>query len=369
MRSDDNIKQRKKDESALGNFGDTTPRNSFSGGETDHLFLSQKGGQFHDLDAISGLAHPGDGRTLSTFDYDRDGWVDFVVASANAPTVQLYRNRIGDLYHRDALGGRVVALRFQGGNRGSKAAADFSPRDGYGALAVLHFDDQPLVREFRCGDGRATQNSETMLVGVGDVDVVEKIEVRWPSGRTQMIESVDVGSLVTFFENPDHGPDGAPFKVEPYLDRRASVPVASTSRDLGRMKLDLPGGESLSRLNVLVAMSTHCKTCKKVQPYLASLRQQFAEEDVRFFGIGTDIDETPEQLAAYVTEHQPRYQVLTDLSLDERTRMRDFVRDVYKDDLSPVSVITDTGGRILATMAGIPTASKLREVLHSLAQN
>ena len=363
MRSDDNIKVRKRDEGDLGDFGETKPTNSFSGGETDHLFLSDVGEQFYDLDFLSGLAHPGDGRTACQLDYDRDGWIDFVVASANAPTVQLYRNRIGERFHAEAEGSRMVALRFVGGNRTDAPSNEWSPRSGYGAYATIDLGDkQPLVREHRCGDGRAGVHSATMIVGIGMAERVERITVRWPSGKEQSWKNVPAGRLVTVYENPEDSPNGRSFHLEPY--RKDALRNAETgSPPLARLPLTLPNGDAPARINLVTAMSTHCKSCKKLQPQVALLRSAFSPDEVALLGVGTDLDETPETLAAYDADHHPAYMVLSDQPLAEREALRDHVRAKYREDLTPVTVALDPGGGIVATFAGIPSVSDVRELL------
>ena len=149
MRSDKNVKQLKNEGGALGNFGDTTPRNSFSGGERDNLFVSHDGRQYYDLAAVSGLDDGGDGRTSSLLDFDRDGWQDFVVASATEPTIQLYRNRIGEVAGRK--GGSFVAVRVLGGNTAAAPAGDWSNRDGIGAIVRVSNAGRTLLREIRRG--------------------------------------------------------------------------------------------------------------------------------------------------------------------------------------------------------------------------
>ena len=365
MRSDDNIKYRKRDEGDLGDFGESKPTNSFSGGETDHLFLSDVGEQFYDLDFLSGLAHPGDGRTACQFDYDRDGWIDFVVASANAPTVQLYRNRIGERYHEEATNSRMVALRFLGGNTLASPSTDWSPRDGYGAYVTLDIGDkQPLVREFRCGDGRAGVNSRTLIVGIGDREVVEKITVRWPSGKEQSWKNVPAGKLVTVYENKEESPNGGHFHLENYL-RNVLRDVELTAADKKRMPMTFPNGDSPARLNVVTAMSTHCKSCKKLQPQVAQLRETFSLADVGIWGVGTDLDENAETLAAYDSKHKPAYVVLSRQTMAERTALRDHVLETFQDDLTPATVILDRSGRILKTLPGVPTVSEVRALLEA----
>ena len=363
MRSDDNIKYRKRDEGDLGDFGETKPTNSFSGGETDHLFLSDVGEQFYDLDFLSGLAHPGDGRTSCQLDYDRDGWVDFVVASANAPTVQLYRNRIGERYHDQAKGARMVALRFLGGNTLASPSGEWSSRDGYGAYVTLDIGDKlPIVREFRCGDGRAAVNSRTMIVGIGDRDVVERVTVRWPSGKEQSWKNVPAGKLVTVYENEKESPTGGHFHLQDYL-RDVLDGVELPLAEGPRLPMTFPGGDSPASLNVVTAMSTHCKSCKKLQPQLALLRASFAPDEVGIWGVGTDLDQSIETLAAYDAKHEPAYVVLSQQSMAQRRALRNHVAATFQDDLTPATVILDRTGHILKTLPGVPTVSEVRAIL------
>jgi len=363
VQSDEHIKYKKRDEGTLGDFGSTTPANSFSGGETDHLFLSEAGHQFHDLDFLSGLAHPGDGRSGAILDYDRDGWSDLLVASANAPTFQLYRNRLGDTRHAGAAGARMVALRFVGGNRAAAPSTAFAPRDGYGARVWVDVGDAPLLREHRCGDGRATQHSTTMIVGIGDAPGARGLTVRWPSGLEQRSGPVAAGTLVTVYENPEDSPTKEPFVSTPYLRNLLAADARASVTEPKVLPIDLPAGDGLDHLNVLVAMSTHCKSCKKAQPQVRLLRDRFEGERVRFYGIGTDLDESGEELAAYAREHAPAYEVLTDLSLEERRAMSEHVLDTFGEDLTPVTVVTDARGRILASLPGVPNVSELRKLM------
>ena len=365
MRSDENVKQRRNDQGELGNFGDTTPKNSFSGGETDHLFLSHEGQQFYDLDAVSGLAHPGDGRTMCQLDYDKDGWIDFVVASADSPTFQLYRNRVGELYHRRAKGSRMVALRFEGGNRQATPSADFSSRSGYGAMVELEIEGEPLIREFRCGDGRAAQNSTTMIVGVGDAGQVRRLTVRWPSGRIFERTNIPTGSLVTMFENAAHSKSGTNFDLAPYGPRTNMAKAGGKARG-ERLALSFPADEGATKLNVVTAMTTHCKSCVEKQPQVGLLRETLEREGVRFFGVSTDLDETPADLMAYATKAQPNYDILAEAPIGERRALRDRILEAFKDDLTPVTFVTDARGNILLTRPGVPTVSELRKLLKRL---
>jgi hypothetical protein len=367
VRTDQSLKVTARDEGDLGDFGSNTPTNSFSGGERDHLFFSDQGKQFYDLGGVSGLDHPGDGRTFCIFDYDRDGWKDFCVVSANAPTVQLYRNRLGDELYADTEGARMIALRFVGGNKSSAPTDEWSPRSGYGVMVKAYVGGAPLLREYRCGDGRSAVNSMTMFIGAGDAPSVQKVDVRWPAGGSQSAADVPLGSLVTFYENPDDSPNGQAYVVEPYLRNALDHRVTNGGGGgAGKLALTLPASDAPARLNLVTAMATHCATCKARQPEVKLIREKFGAADVAIWGVGTDLGEDQSTLDAYVAAHQPEYDVLSGLPMAERQAVRDHVRERYGEDLTPVTIVTDAKGNVLDTVPGIPSASDIIKLLARL---
>lgn len=362
MRSDKNVKKLKDQSGALGNFGDTTPRNSFSGGERDNLFVSHGGQQYYDLGGVAGLDDPGDGRTSALIDFDRDGWQDFVVASSTEPSVQLYRNRIGDVEGRSTGGGNFLAFRFVGGNTPGAASPEWTNRDGIGAKLRVTLGGRTLLREVRRGDGRAATNSATLLVGLGEAARADRIALTWPSGRVQTLTDVEAGTLVSFHENEDEiGGDVA--TIEAY---RKDAPIAhdrhaSTAEN---MTLSIPvSAEEAPDLNVYVAMFTTCASCKKQMPSVAHLKSELSDENVAIWGVPVKLEETPDELRAYVEKTNPAYEVLADLPMDERELVKTFIESAWNDLVTPSTIVTDSGGRILGTMQGVPTLSEIRKLL------
>ena len=359
MRSDENVKKLKSESGSLGSFGETTPRNSFSGGERDNLFVSNRGQQFYDVAGIAGLDDPGDGRSSALLDFDRDGWQDMVVASATEPTVQLYRNRIGEI---PSGGGNFLALRFVGGNRPGAVSPEWTNRDGIGAQVRVTVAGRTLLREVRRGDGRASMNSATLLVGLGQAARADKVQVTWPSGRTQELEGVDAGGLVTFHENPAEI-GGEVATLETY---RRNAPVAPSRSDHPEESLVLSvpvTAEEVPALNLYIAMFTTCASCKKQMPGVAHLRDQLASQNVALWGIPVKLEETAEELQAYEDQHRPAYDVLADLPMEEREAFKDRIEGAWGDLVTPSTVVTDATGRILGMMQGVPTLSEIRKLL------
>ena len=208
---------------------------SISGYERNRLFLGAGGSQFRDLSGVSGLDALADGRAFALTDYDRDGWQDVAAVNTNAPLLQLFRN---DIAARGGTG-NAIALRFSGGNHSPGASGDFGPRDGYGAMVTVSLGETKLLREYRCGEGLAAQNSATMLVGIGRRGAADAVEVRWPGGTVQRTGPVAAGTLLTVFENPAHSPTGEAFVPEPYR-RPSPAPQAGRPQEEGAGEFSLP---------------------------------------------------------------------------------------------------------------------------------
>ncbi len=337
---------------------------SFSGGERNHLFLSQGGSRFQDVSGISGLDNIADGRGFALFDFDRDGWQDIALVNTNAPSLTLYRNELGS----PDQAAPVVAVRFVGGNRAAEPSASFGNRDGYGAtLRVELADGTTLLREHRCGEGFATQNSATLLVGIGDRELAEVVSVRWPSGATQRVEDVAAGTLLTFYEDSASAPERIEVARSAYPRARASGP-APRSVAAGHLKLwqsSEQGRDSngTPRLRLYTTTATWCPACKRSLPQVAALRGAFAERELALYGVPVDPDDGLEKLLRYVEKFRPAYRLLRDLAPEEVAAVNRMVLAKFASDVLPSSIVTDGGGRILETVAGVPSISDVRRWL------
>src|SRR5213078_2911074 len=208
--------------------GDKILVHSLNGSERNHYFANRGGRAFEDLSALSGLDNPADSRGFAVLDYDRDGWQDIALVNANQPLFNLYHNEMAAA----GMKGGMIAIRFVGGNRTSAPSKEFACRDGYGARVTVDLGDEKLVREHRCGDGWAAQNSATMILGIGSRPAAASVSVRWPSGKTMSTKDVPEGTLLTAYENPADAPGGEPFTRSAYRVKRAAPPVLLTDRPM-----------------------------------------------------------------------------------------------------------------------------------------
>lgn len=136
------------------------------------LFIGNGNGTFTERGAELGVADSGQGRGIVCFDYDRDGDVDLFIANNNGPSV-LLRNDLpaGPHYLR-------VLLRGAGANS-----------EGIGAWVTITAGGRSQLREIRAGSNYVSQNPALAHFGLGTATVVDRLDVRWPSG----LEEVQTG--------------------------------------------------------------------------------------------------------------------------------------------------------------------------------
>ena len=209
--------------------GDQILVHSLHGGERNRYFSNRGGRFFVDISGLSGLDNLADSRGFAVLDYDRDGWQDVALVNANQPLFNLYHNEMPAA----GLKGGMIAIRFAGGNRTPAPSKEYACRDGFGARVVVDLGDGKIVREHRCGEGWSTQNSATMMVGIGSHTSVASVLVRWPSGKTASTQEVPEGTLLTVYENPADAPSGEVFTRDPYRIQRptpAKVALVAPSR-------------------------------------------------------------------------------------------------------------------------------------------
>jgi hypothetical protein len=127
---------------------------------------------FYDVSAVSGpyFTEPHVGRGAAFGDYDNDGDVDVVIVNHAGPAV-LLRNDGGTGHHW--LG---VALQGTASNR-----------SGIGARLRLVAGGAVQLREVGAQASYLSDNSLIEHFGLGAVDAADTLEIRWPSGRRQVL--------------------------------------------------------------------------------------------------------------------------------------------------------------------------------------
>jgi hypothetical protein len=129
-----------------------------------------------DVAPMVGVTDRHDGRSVALVDVGRRGALDVVVANQRGPLL-LYKNDV-------APGRHWIAFALEGGCTSTGSPARCSNRSAIGAQVTVHWKGQQQVQEVSGGSGFCSQNDRQLHFGLGDAADVDRVVVRWPSGRT-----------------------------------------------------------------------------------------------------------------------------------------------------------------------------------------
>jgi hypothetical protein len=150
-----------------------------------HLFINQGSGAFRDAapDLGGPFAQSWVGRGLACGDFDRDGDLDLLLTTNNGPP-RLLRN--------DQLAGNR-SVRF-------RLAGTTSNRDAIGTTVRIFAGGVSQSRMVRSGSSYLSQSELPVTFGVGRRDMLERVVVSWPSGRTEEFKNVACGKAYEVVE-------------------------------------------------------------------------------------------------------------------------------------------------------------------------
>jgi hypothetical protein len=139
-----------------------------------HLFRNTGSGRFVEVTEAVGadLAHEVVGRGAAYGDIDGDGDLDLVITTSGGPA-RLFRNDGGET-------NAWIAFRLEG---------RASNREGIGARIRLSAGGRTQSASVKSSTGYCSQSQLPVVFGLGSTERVEKVEVLWPSGRTQELGS------------------------------------------------------------------------------------------------------------------------------------------------------------------------------------
>jgi hypothetical protein len=71
-----------------------------------------------------------------------------------------------------------------------------SNRSAIGTRVTVYWNEQQQVQEVSGGSGFAAQNDRRLHFGLGKDPRIEKVEIRWPSGRLQVLNNLPPGQIL-----------------------------------------------------------------------------------------------------------------------------------------------------------------------------
>ncbi len=154
-------------------------------GQEDQLFENVGDGKFENVSLERGKYFRQEtvGRGACFGDYDNDGDIDVYITNLDDRGA-LLRNDRGNL--KNWLLVELVGTT--------------SNRDGMGSSVKVTAGDLTLTAQKKSSTGYLSQNDPRLHFGLGDIEIIDKIEVTWPSGRRQVIENIEAGQIITITE-------------------------------------------------------------------------------------------------------------------------------------------------------------------------
>ena len=156
---------------------------SLAGYQQKKVFLNDGSGQFKEIAQAVGVKDVYDGRSIALADFGNRGVLDVVSANENGP-VLLYRNTVSPANHWIEFD-----LQGQGSNRSA-----------IGAAVLVYWNGQQQLQEVSGGSGFCAQNDRRLHFGLGKSAAVDKVEIRWPSGKKQTISGPELDKVYTIKE-------------------------------------------------------------------------------------------------------------------------------------------------------------------------
>jgi len=179
---------------AVNGHIDDTVRNVRNVGyaQPPQLFLNNGKGNFREVGAEigGGFSQPKVGRGLAIGDFDRDGDADILMTTNNGPAY-LFRND-------QAAGNRSIRFRLVGTK---------SNRDAIGAQVKVFSGGTMQTRMVRSGSSYLSQSELPVTFGLGRRDMIERMVIDWPSGRTEEFKDLAAGKTYQVTESKGIKPE------------------------------------------------------------------------------------------------------------------------------------------------------------------
>jgi hypothetical protein len=154
-------------------------------GQEDQLFENINNGKFQDVSVERGqyFQEENVGRGACLGDYDNDGDIDIYIVNLHSPSTFLRNNK---------------------GNQNNwlilNLIGQTSNRDGIGSRIKLTAGGKVQTAQKKSTTGYLSQNDSRIHFGLVKNEIIERIEIKWPSGKLQVLENTKPNQILTVQE-------------------------------------------------------------------------------------------------------------------------------------------------------------------------
>jgi enediyne biosynthesis protein E4 len=148
---------------------------SLSGYQRKRVWINDGAGRFTDVAQAVGATDTNDGRAVALADLRNTGALDVIVANQRGPLL-IYENHV-------APGRHWIQFELEG---------SVSNRSAIGARVEVYWNGYVQAQEVAAATGFSAQNQRWLHYGLGDARTIDRVVVRWPSGKRETIENPQV---------------------------------------------------------------------------------------------------------------------------------------------------------------------------------
>ena len=206
---------------------------SWSGHERNNCYVNLGNGRFVDTSAISGLDFADDGRSVVATDWDDDGDLDLWLANRTGPQIRFMRNTSNES-NRNV---HYVAFKLEGGTVN---------RDAIGARVTVRGANRQWMKELTAGGGYLSQSTKWLHFGLGDVDPIEGVTVRWPGGDVQNLPAPPIDNRYVLRQGGT--PEPLPRRTGVKFSPGSLTPSAPAPSSTAVLRMPLPLSPTLRNL-------------------------------------------------------------------------------------------------------------------------
>jgi hypothetical protein len=160
-----------------------------SGGEFEmlpHFYKNIGRGKFQVAKATEVgeyFGHKYRGRGMAKLDWNRDGLMDFVVSNIGSKAALVT--------NKSSAVGNYLNVRLHGTE---------SCRDPIGSVVTITSDRGTWQKQLVAGDGFQASNERVLQFGIGEANKIDKIEIKWPSGKFSIFSNIPLNSSIEIVE-------------------------------------------------------------------------------------------------------------------------------------------------------------------------
>jgi hypothetical protein len=151
---------------------------SLSGFQQKRVWLNDGAGRFTEVAQMVGATDTFDGRSVAQADLWNRGVLDVLVANQRGPLL-VYKNTV-------APENKWIEFELEG---------TASNRSAIGARVTVFWDGRQQVQEVSGGSGFCAQNQRRLHFGLGKNARLERVVIRWPSGKIETLNAPEPGKI------------------------------------------------------------------------------------------------------------------------------------------------------------------------------